>query len=388
MPTEPTTPTVSAGVVDVLIVGAGFAGAATAYHLSRRFGGSIVVVEQEKTPGAHASGRNASMLRQSETDPAIRAAAVASRAAYERLGDRVGYEPVGSLLLGSATTLAGVREPELVASRLVAPEEAVRRVPLLDSGGLPGRGFEAALETPGDGVMDTWALLTYYLDEARARGVELLTDCEVLEISGGPPFRVRTSRGEIFARTLVDAAGGWAEEVARRAGVEPPPLVPFKRHLFVLDLPEGSDGSGRTGGASRIDPSWPFVWDLDRGFYFRPESGGLLFSVCDEQRGSSRSRLEETVTPGIDELLAERIFRCLPRLRDAVVRRVWSCFRTKAPDGRFAIGPDPEAERWFWVAGLGGHGMGCSWEIGRLAAEALLGAAPDPAFDPARPGWR
>ena len=271
-------------------------------------------------------------------------------------------------------------------SRLVAPEEVVRRVPLLDPGSSGGAGFDAALATAGDGVMDPWALLTFYLDGARARGVEVRTDCEVLEVEGGSPFRVRTSRGELSARTLVDAAGGWAEEVARRAGVEPPSLVPFKRHLFVLDLPDAPVLSRRPGGTPAIDPSWPFVWDLDRDFYFRPESGGLLFSVCDEERGSSRTSLEETVTPGIDELVAERIFRCLPRLRDARVRRVWSCFRTKAPDGRFVIGPDPEIEGLHWVAGLGGHGMGCSWEVGRLAAAALLGAQPEPAFDPARLG--
>jgi len=374
----------AAEACDVLIVGAGFAGAATAFHLSQRYDGSIVIVEQEKTPGAHASGRNASMLRQSESDPAIRAAAVASRRAYEAVAARVGYQPVGSLLLGSATTLASVRESELVESRLVAPEEAARRVPLLDSGGSDAAGFEVALDTAGDGVMDTWALLTFYLEEARARGVTVHTDCEVLEISGGAPFRVETSRGVFHARRLVDAAGGWAEEVARRAGVEPPALVPFKRHLFVLDLPNGPDRSDRTGSALSVDPAWPFVWDLDRSFYFRPESGGLLFSVCDEERGSSRTSLEETVTPGIDELVAERIFHCLPALRDAAVRRVWSCFRTRALDGRFVVGPDPQVDGLVWVAGLGGHGMGCSWEVGRLAADTLLGGTPVSAFDPAR----
>lgn len=359
---------------DLVIVGAGFAGAATAFHLSRRFTGSVAILEREKTPGAHASGRNASLFRQSEPDPAIRAAAVAGRPAFERHADEIGYEPVGSILLGRPDTLepARVREPG-AESRNRTPAAVIERVPLLE-----GHAFESALETPGDGVIDTWALLTFYLREARSRGVELLTDCPVEEIrrteSGG--YRLRTPRGEIAAGRLVDAAGGWAAELAARAGVAGPELIPYKRHLFVLDAPAGEDFP--------MDPGQPFVWDLDRGFYLRPESGGLLVSICDEEPARSGSRLEETVSPGIEEALAETIHAHLPRLRDARLRRVWSCFRTKAPDGRFVIGPAPGDDRFFWVAGLGGHGMGCSWEIGRLAAECLLGAAPPEPFEPGR----
>ena len=77
---------------DVLIIGSGFAGAATAFHLSRAFSGTIGIVEQEKTPGAHASGRNAALLLQSVADPQIRRAAVASRVAYGEIRDRLGFQ--------------------------------------------------------------------------------------------------------------------------------------------------------------------------------------------------------------------------------------------------------------------------------------------------------
>lgn len=364
---------------DLVIVGAGFAGAATAFHLSTRYGGSIAILEQEKTPGEHASGRNASLLRQSETDPAIRSAAIASRRAYEghsgEIGfatEEIGYEPVGSVLLGSGASLelARVEGAEVGkgggASRFVIPERVAERIPLL-----AGHEVEAALETPGDGVIDTWALLTLYLAGARSRGVRVLTECRVegVERSGGA-YRLHTSRGTIEAGTLVNAAGAWAGGLADLAGVAGPELVPYKRHLFVLDVD------------SPIETGWPFVWDVDHGFYFRPESGGLLFSICDEERAAGS--LEETVTSGIEEALADTIYTRLPALRNARVRRVWSCFRTRASDGRFVIGPAPGDEGFVWVAGLGGHGMGCSWEIGRLAAHAILTGHAPAAFDPAR----
>ena len=80
--------------VDVLILGSGFAGAATAYHLSRDFPGSIAIVEREKLPGAHASGRNASMLFQAVGDPVIRCAVARSRAAYLDMRRTIGFEEI------------------------------------------------------------------------------------------------------------------------------------------------------------------------------------------------------------------------------------------------------------------------------------------------------
>jgi glycine/D-amino acid oxidase-like deaminating enzyme len=134
-------------------------------------------------------------------------------------------------------------------------------------------------------------------------------------------------------------------------------LPALKRHLFVLDdIPD-------------LDPGQPFVWSLSENFYFRPESGGLLFSICDEEESTS---LEPTVSPDISQSLAELVWRQLPALREATQREVWSCFRTKAPDNSFVIGWDTRWDHLFWVGGLGGHGMGASWEIGRLAAERFL----------------
>ncbi len=351
--------------VDVLIVGAGFAGAATAYHLSQSSGGTIAVLEKEETPGVHASGRNASLFRQSSADPEIHRATAAGREAYRRLGREIDFQEVGSLVLAPRDQLEAMRGAELVASEIVGPGEARRRVPALE-----GHDFQHALWTPSDGVIDTWALLSHYLAGAQERGAELVTSCEVLAISEPAPFRVETSRGIFVADSVINAAGGWAPRVAGMLGLEAPHLVPYKRHLFVLDVPTATD------------PEWPFAWSEDNGFYFRPESGGLLFSVCDEERSG---RLVPTVSPNIEEALAQRITEQLPALADARVRSVWSCFRTKTPDDRFAIGWDPQLDGLFWVAGLGGHGMGCSWQVGRLAAEIFRRERPAvAAFDPAR----
>lgn len=337
---------------DVLIIGAGFAGIATAFHLSRSFSGSILVVEQEDIPAYHASGRNASLVLQCTEIPEIRRALVASRQAYESIGREVGFDQKGSLLLGTRKALEELRQADLPETVFREPAEVVTEIPLLE-----GHRFEAALWTPSDGVMDISRLLQFYLREAQEAGVRLRLKCRLLKAASGPPFRVETTQGAIEAQWVINAAGGWAAQMAREFGAAALPLVPYKRHLFVLEQIEELSGN------------WPFVWNIENNFYFRPESGGLLFSICDESRSSS---LEPTVSSGIWEALAELIHYQLPRLSDSVQRTVWSCFRTKAPDGRFVIGWDPQIKNFFWVAALGGHGMGSSWEVGRLAAQAFL----------------
>ncbi len=351
---------------DVLIVGAGFAGTAIAFHLSQHFPGSILLIDKEECPGFHASGRNASLVLQSTANREIRRVLAASRQAYCQLGTEVGFEPKGSLLLGKKDQLEETREPDLIVSEYQEPEKVCRQIPWLK-----GHEFEAALWTPSDGVMDISLLLQFYLQGARSRGAELWLNCQLLGASGDGPYHLETSRGTIEANTLVNAAGAWAPQVAEMAGAFPVPLSPLKRHLFVLDE------------VPSLTPSQSFVWNLAQNFYCRPESGGLLISICDEERTVS---LEPTVSPDISQSLAELVWLELPALREATQREVWSCFRTKAPDDSFVIGWDSAAENFFWVAGLGGHGVGSSWELGRLAAERFVSpthTARQP-FDPSR----
>ncbi len=351
---------------DVVIIGSGFAGAATAFHLSGSFTGSILVIDKEQVPGFHASGRNASLVRQSVDPPEIRRAVAASSEAYQQRPSETGFTRSGSLLLGTRDQLELVRETSLIDSFYEDPEEVRRQVPLLRN-----HEFESALRTPSDGVMDIAKLLQFYLGQAQAHGVRFLLDCMLTGVGGSGPFHLQTSHGQIEADYLINAAGAWAPTVARMAGAADLPLTPLKRHLFVLDSP------------LPIGSGWSFVWSLDQNFYFRPESGGLLFSVCDEEVSAG---LEPTVSPNISQSMVNLVWDQLPTLKDASQRQVWSCFRTNSADGSFVIGWDYKVDRFFWVAALSGHGMGGSWGIGQLAAQRFMeqGSSQPHPCDPIR----
>ena len=137
------------------------------------------------------------------------------------------------------------------------------------------------------------------------------------------------------------------------------PMRPCRRHLFV------------SPPIDWVDPTWPFVWDVAHDIYFRPEGEGLLLCACDQtELPPGDPPIEESVK----ELLAEKIERFMPALSGVSISRGWAGFRTLTPDGRFVIGRDPKIKNFFWVAGLGGHGMTTSSAVGELAADLLLGA--------------
>lgn len=351
---------------DAAVIGGGIAGAAALFHLARA-GSRCVLLERESLAGTHSTGRNAAMIRQNVADPIERLLAVRSAAFYaapESLHSELEFRPTGSLLLWTGEAAEHRDDPQLGAiplqRRRLTPRAARALVPLLE-----GACFDQAELCPGDGVLDVAALLQGYLGAALRAGAELELGARVERVSraGAKGFRIESSRGTIEAARVIDACGAWCGELALPLGSPLcGALVPRKRHLFV------------TGPLAGIERDWPFTWDESAGFYFRPESGGLLFSPCDEQIGSAG---DEAVDAAAEELALEKIARSLPRLLEGRFRFRfrWAGQRTFASDRRALVGEDPALPGWIWCGGLGGHGVSTAHEIGRLAALATLDTA-------------
>ena len=346
-----------------VIIGAGFAGAATAYHLTRRGAREIILIEQERQPGVHSSGRNAAMIRQVVTDRDVAGMARRGAAGLGGLASEwdepVPYRRCGSLLLGRDEAWRDLAEAASEGKaagldvKCLSPEAAIERVPILE-----GVRFDGAVWTAGDGVVELGPFLHGYLGGALAAGADVRYDCQVREIRRDEGRLVVVTRaGEISAEVVVNAAGAWAAEVGKTAGASPPPLRPSRRHLCY------------TGPLPGVDPDWPFVWDVSSKFYFRPETGGLLLSPCDE---TEQPPGDSATDPEIEYLLAERIASGVPKMPDLPIQKKWAGLRTLTPDGRFVIGWDPSVNGLFWVAGLGGHGVTCSYSVGELAAKSIL----------------
>lgn len=350
---------------DFVIVGAGFAGAATAYHLARKGVRHILVVEQEKIAGAHASGRNAAMVRQCVSDPVLLALTRDGAAFLPNLPEDwpipVSFKQSGSLLLGSGEGWERIARDAETGQRAGiklecwSPQKAKSQVPLLR-----GARFDGAVWCPTDGIVDIHALLTGYLKGAGVLGARIRfgTAVREIEVAGGRVTGVATADEFVTASAVINAAGAWAALIGKMAGAVEVPLRPCRRHLFV------------TPPLAWADPKWPFVWDVSHDFYFRPESGGLLLCACDQDEMVPG---DPPVDESVRELLAEKLRCSLPQLADVAIKKGWAGLRTLSADGRFIIGWDPKVAGFFWVAGLGGHGVTTSSSVGGLAADLILG---------------
>ena len=348
--------------IDFLIVGGGIAGASAAYQLAER--GRTVVLEREDAPGYHSTGRSAALYTETYGNAAIRALTICSGPFFRDPPDGFAEHPLiaprGAMIVAPpcaearyrAALAEGRRHAESVHG--VDVEEALRLCPLLRRDWL---GY--AIHEPDAMDMDVHAIHQGFLRGLRARGGEVVTSAEVHALARrGGVWEATTAAGRYEAPIVIDAAGAWADEVARLAGVRPIGLVPKRRTAFIIDLPEGVDAS-----------RWPMVIDIDETLYFKPESGRLLVSPADE-----------TPLPPCDvqpeELdIAEAAERLLERtgLEVRRVLRKWAGLRSFVADKTPVVGHAPDAPGFVWLAGQGGYGIQTSAAMGRVAAALATG---------------
>lgn len=348
----------------MVVIGAGFAGASVAAALTQAGVTSGVVLERELLPGTHASGRNAAMVRQLEADPMLRKLAIEGvrrLRAKTVAGCPVLRQSGGVYLIhgGPAPAdewCAQLRE-QCVPAELLSAVKARERFPFLSR-----FEFNYAVFCPTDGIVDIHALLSDLLAEARRGGFAVVTDCacESLILEESVVCGVQTRSGEVSARIVVDAAGAWAGYLGRLSA--PLPLKRLRRHLFV------------SGDSGLLPHDAPLVWDLDVGYYVRPEGAGLLLCPCDE---TEHPPGVPEVDPEAEDLLADKLLQYAPGLAQITLRRSWACLRTFAPDRLPIIGWDPDIEGLFHVSGLGGFGMTTSLAVGNIASTLICGGVVD-----------
>jgi D-arginine dehydrogenase len=347
-----------------LVIGAGMAGASAAAFLAEH--GPTVVLEAEDQPGYHTTGRSAAMYIDTYGPPAVCALTRASRSFF--WAPPAGFaahplvRPRAELEIArpeQADALADFLATHGTAVRAVGKDEVLRLCPILR----PEIDWRGAInEATAD--IDVDATLQGFLRMARARGAGLVTGARVTALermAGG--WRAVTAAGEFRGEMLVNAAGAWAGEVGRLAGLGDLGLSP-KRRTALRITPGHAEGVG----------DWPIVIDVEETFYFRPEAGGLMLSPADETPSDPCDAQPEE----LDVALAVDAFE---QATTETVRRVthrWAGLRTFTPDRVPVVGPDPREPAFLWLAGQGGYGIQTAPAMGMACASlATLGELPE-----------
>jgi sarcosine oxidase, subunit beta len=360
---------------EIAIIGGGVMGLSIAYQLAK-LGLTDVVVLERGYLAQGASGRNGGGVRmQWSTEINVRLmqdSIEMCRHFAQEMGVNIWLRQGGYLFLAKHDSERAAMEKNValqnragVPTRMLSPEEARALVPELDVSRIA-----CACYNPKDGVLFPWPFLWGYATEALRRGVEvhLFTDVTAVERQKGGGFIVRTSKGPVAAKRVINAAGAWSPEVARMVGVE----LPNRPHRHEI---------------LSTEPLKPFLTPmvslLSSGLYFSQSMRGEIvtgISVPDDDDGSVKmgSRLRFLTT------LAREMVALVPRLAGVKVLRQWAGPYDVSPDGRPILGEPPGVPGFFLACGFVGHGFMMAPIMGKLYAEWLTGGAPHDIFATSR----
>jgi D-arginine dehydrogenase len=347
---------------DVIVIGAGIAGASVAAHLAeaRR----VVLLEREDRAGYHSTGRSAALFTEIYGNSVIRALTRASRQFLfdppAGFADGPLTRPRGCLYIASESQLEALQAFAALAdvapaTRPLEVREAHALCPILREGYVA-----AALLEPDSSDIDVSALHQGYLRLFRRRGGQSVTHAPVEALErGAGGWTVRAALQRFTAPLVVNAAGAWADEVAALAGLTRLGLQPRRRTAVLVDPPAGMDVS-----------RWPFVNDVDEQFYFKPEGGSLFLSPADETpvEPSDAQPDEWDIAAAVERVEA------VTTLQITRLKARWAGLRTFAPDRTPVAGFSDEGAGFFWLAGQGGYGIQTAPALSRAAAALILEA--------------
>jgi sarcosine oxidase subunit beta len=352
---------------DVVIIGGGIVGSSIAYHLTEAGCTNVLVIEREAHQGQGSTGKSMGGVRAQFATPVNIQMSLYSINFFAHFDEVTGhpadYRPHGYLFVATSQRhldyLKANHERQqalgLTNVEFVSREDIVKTVPQLRDDDIVGGTF-----CPTDGFVDPHSVMMGFMLRARERGARLWLDTAVtgIEVEHDRVTGVVTSRGRVATGAVVNAAGAWAAEVARMAGVELP-VEPLRRQLVPTEPFED------------LPARFPMVIDMSTGFHFRREGLRILLAWNDP---------EETVgfktdfDPSFIEKILTRAAARVPCLAEAEVnpQRAWAGLYEMTPDHHAIIGEALALRGLYFANGFSGHGVMHSPATGRLISELIL----------------
>ena len=352
---------------DVAIVGGGIVGSSIAYHLTAAGCTNVLVIERETAQGKGSTGKSMGGVRAQFSTPVNIQMSMYSIPFYasfeERLGYPCGYRPQGYLFCATSDkhlSYLRVNYERQVAMglkdvRLVDADEIRRWFPQLRTDDIIGGSFCST-----DGFVDPYSAMIGFMTWAAEHGATLWKNTEVTGIrrAANGAFELQTSRGSFSTRTVVNAAGAWAAQVAGFVGIDLP-VEPLRRMLVP------------TEPFDQFPHSAPMIIDMSNGFHFRPEALGFLLAWNDPEETSG---YKSDFDPAFIEKILTRAANRVPCFENVAVnpKRAWAGLYEMTPDHHPVLGPVPGVPGFFLANGFSGHGVMHAPATGKILADLIL----------------
>ena len=369
----------STSQAEFVIIGGGAVGCGVAYNLARRGVKDILLVERAADVAQVTTAQGAGLCGQPRSTLERTLLAMHSVATFRELQRDPKVQPewheVGSLRIAlNETRVAELRQLKDVADQAGLETELIDNVaarklwPAIDFTNVKG-----VLWCPSDGYMRPYAVASSYAYQCRKLGLQIATSTAVEEIqtTNGRVSAVKTSRGVVSCRYVINAAGANAYHVAKLVDLELP-IVPVRHEYFVSVQLEG------------IVPELPCFRVPELTLYGRPCEGGLLLggwetrSLQTDPREYGLRAQPPPIEPdwAVLDGFAEQFSRLLPQTRGVEKVRVGRGWPTFTPDGRFIIGESRRVPGFIMAGGCNAHGISGSAGIGRLVYESIFEESP------------
>ena len=360
----------------VVVIGGGVVGASVLYHLAK-FGWQDVCMLERSVLTAGSSWHAAGGIHALNADPNIAALQAYTidllKDIEEESGQNIGLHMTGGLTMTGTPDRwewlqAAYRVFQSIGiddCRLVTPQEARELNPIMSTD-----GFLGGMWADREGYLDTTGTVHAYAVAAKKRGAEYYehTKVEALEQTADG-WRVITDKGVITCEHVVNAAGLWAKQVGRMAGIELP-VSPLKHHYLISDsIPE----------LEQLDFEVPMTVDLEGFTYLRQDQNGVLLGIYEidhehwamdgapwdygmELFQEQTDRIENELTLG---------FERYPVLQEVGVKTWVNGAFTFSPDGNPLVGPVP-GKKGYWCACAVMAGFLQGGGVGKSLAEWMI----------------
>ena len=356
---------------DVVIIGAGAHGLATAYYLTKLGITNIAVLEQ-KFIGYGGSGRNTAILRSNyRTEEGIKFYDQSLKL-YENLSVELNYNLMfsqqGHFTLGHSTaavsglvTRAENNKALGIDSYMLEPKEIKEMLPEIDISNHPRFPVMGALYHPPGGIIRHDAVVWAYARGADKAGVHIhqLTKVEDIIIEKGKVKGVVTNRGKINCKSLVSVVAGWSSEVCRKVGVK----LPIVTHPLQALVTQGYK---------------PWLHHV-------VVSGSLHIYLSQTDRGElvcgngidTYPHYGMRSTLGFLESYAAHVLELFPVLHNVAVQRQWAGLCDMTPDYSPIISSIDEIEGFYVNGGWGTYGFKASPASGYNTAQMVAEGTPE-----------